>query len=51
MTVTENTRISKVAQIFSRRKFKKVPVVNEQKIVGVVSRGDVVRYLVQKFLL
>lgn len=51
ITVTENTRISKVAQIFSRRKFKKVPVVNGQKIIGVVSRGDVVRYLVQKFLL
>ena len=51
ITVTEDTRLSKVAQIFSKRKFKKIPVVSEQKIIGVVSRGDVVRYLVQKFIL
>jgi CBS domain-containing protein len=50
VTVTEDTSLSDVAQILSRRKFKKVPVVEGRKLVGVVSRGDVVRYLIQEFL-
>ncbi|OAT80304.1 CBS domain-containing protein [Desulfotomaculum copahuensis] len=50
VTVTEETSLSDVAQILSRRKFKKVPVVQGRKLVGVVSRGDVVRFLMHEFL-
>jgi len=51
VTVKEDTRLSQVAQIFSRRKFKKIPVVHGKKLIGVLSRGDVVRYLVKEFIL
>lgn len=50
VSVTENATISDVAQILIRRKFKKLPVVKGKKLIGVVSRGDVVRYMVREFL-
>lgn len=50
ITVTLYDSLSDVARIFSKRKFKKVPVVDGQKLIGVVSRGDMVRYLVREFL-
>lgn len=50
ITVTEYASLAEVAQILSRYRFKKVPVVDGRKLVGVVSRGDVVRYLVKEFL-
>nr|WP_243137436.1 CBS domain-containing protein [Desulfofundulus thermobenzoicus] len=50
ITVTEDTGLSDVAQILSRRRFKKVPVVQGRKLVGIISRSDVVRYLVREFL-
>lgn len=50
ITVNEDTDLAEVAQILSKRKFKKVPVVNKGKLTGVVSRGDMVRYLMREFL-
>lgn len=50
ITVEENTDVATVAQILSKRKFKKLPVVRGQKIIGIVSRSDVIRRLVQEFL-
>ena len=50
VTVEEDTDVATVAQILSRRKFKKLPVVQGKKIVGIISRSDVIRRLVQEFL-
>lgn len=50
VTVTEDTGLSDVAQILSNRQFKKLPVLDGDKLIGVVSRGDVVHYLVREFL-
>lgn len=50
VTVTEDTGLSDVAQILSNRQFKKLPVLDGDKLIGVVSRGDVVNYLVREFL-
>lgn len=50
VTVSRNTGLSDVSQILSNRQFKKLPVVDGDKLVGVVSRSDVVRYLVREFL-
>ena len=51
ITVDEETSLAKISQILSRRKFKKLPVVDGQKLVGVINRSDVIGYLVKEFLL
>lgn len=50
ITVEEDTDVATVAQILSKRKFKKLPVVRGKQIIGIVSRSDVIRRLVQEFL-
>lgn len=51
VTVTEDTKLTYAAQVLSKRKFKKLPVVRGGKLVGVVSRRDLVRFLVQEFVM
>ncbi|WAH36954.1 CBS domain-containing protein [Alicyclobacillus dauci] len=50
ITVKEDDDLVDVAELLSRRKIKKVPVVKDGVLVGIVSRGDVVRAVVQAYL-
>ncbi|MDQ7095655.1 CBS domain-containing protein [Desulfosporosinus sp. PR] len=50
VTVDSNENIDQVAKILGNKKIKKVPVVSEQKLVGIISRGDIVRYVVKNHL-
>lgn len=50
ITVESNLDIDQVAKILGNKKIKKVPVVSEQKLVGIISRGDIVRYVVKNYL-
>lgn len=50
ITVSEDDNLVDVAELLSKRKIKKVPVVRDGFLVGIVSRGDVVRAVVQKVL-
>lgn len=50
LTVTADTCLTDVAKTLSKRKFKKLPVVEGQKLIGTITRGDVIRYLVRQFL-
>ncbi len=50
ITVKENDDIVAVADLLSKRKIKKVPVERDRKLIGIVSRGDVVRAVVKTFL-
>lgn len=45
MTVTEDTPLDEIAVLLTDKKIKRVPVVMGGKLVGVVSRADVVRAL------
>ena len=45
MTVTEDTPLDEIAALLTEKKIKRVPVVRDGKLVGVVSRADVVRAL------
>jgi CBS domain-containing protein len=45
VTVEENTPLSEIARIFERRHIKRVPVVRGKKIVGLVSRANLVQAL------
>ncbi len=42
MTVTEETPVSEIATLLTDRKIKRVPVVRQDRLVGIVSRGDIV---------
>jgi CBS domain-containing protein len=48
VTVTEDTPLADVVKLMERRRIKRVPVMRGDALVGVVSRSDLVRLLVQK---
>lgn len=48
-TVTEETELGMVAALMSDRHIKKVPVVRDKVLVGIISRGDIIQALSQKF--
>jgi CBS domain-containing protein len=47
VTVTEDTPVAEVAKLFIANSIKRVPVVRDGKLVGVVSRGDLVRVVAE----
>ena len=40
--VDEETSVSEIAMLLTERKIKRVPIVNDGKLVGIVSRADIV---------
>ena len=53
VTVASDTSIEECMMIMTRRKIRHLPVTDDGKIVGIVSMGDVVRYIIeeQKFII
>ena len=45
VTVTEETNLAEVATLLETHRIKRVPVMREGKIVGIVSRSNLVRAL------
>jgi CBS-domain-containing membrane protein len=45
VTVTEETPVAVIAELLERRGIKRVPVVRENRLVGIVSRADLLRGL------
>jgi CBS domain-containing protein len=45
VTATERTSLSEIADLLSKHRIKRLPILSEGKIVGIVSRADVVRAL------
>ncbi|SPB12877.1 HPP family protein [Caballeronia novacaledonica] len=45
-TVTEDCPVADIAELFERRRIKRVPVLRDGKVVGVVSRTTLIRALV-----
>jgi CBS domain-containing protein len=46
-TVAENTTVGEVAKLLVAKSIKRVPVLRDSRLVGIVSRGDLVRVLAQ----
>jgi CBS domain-containing protein len=46
VTVSEDTPIAEIAQLLEKRRIKRVPVVRDRKLVGIVTRADLLRGLV-----
>lgn len=47
-TVSENTEIEQVAALMVNHNIKRVPVVEKDALVGIISRADIVRTLAQR---
>jgi CBS domain-containing protein len=47
-TVFEATPVEEIAVLLNEKKIKRVPVVSEGKLVGIVSRADIVRALASR---
>ena len=50
ITVNSDTEIGDIAEILGQKKIKKVPVLEKGKLVGIISRGDLLRFVGSKFL-
>jgi len=51
ITIGEETPVSEIAALLTERKIKRVPVVREGKLVGIVSRADIVHAVAQGYLI
>jgi predicted transcriptional regulator len=45
VTIAEDARLEEIAAVLTEKKIKRLPVVRDGKLVGIVSRADVVRAL------
>lgn len=51
ISVTEDTPVGDIAMMLTERKIKRVPVVSGDKLVGIVSRADIVHAVAQGHLI
>jgi CBS domain-containing protein len=53
VTVTPDTTIEECMRAMTNRKIRHLPVMEKDKVIGLVSMGDVVRYIIdeQKFII
>lgn len=45
VTVAEDTAVGEIVDLFAKHGIKRVPVLREGKLVGIVSRSDIIRTL------
>ena len=50
IAVGEETAVSEIAMLFAERNIKRVPVLHDGKLVGIVSRADIVHAVAQGYL-
>ena len=48
VSVTEDTPVSEVASIMVEKKINRVPVLRHKKLVGIITRADIVRSLLER---
>jgi len=49
ISVTSNTTIKEVAEILSKKEFHAIPVVDNNKLVGIVTTTDLINFLIKQF--
>ncbi|TYP97379.1 CBS domain protein [Tenacibaculum adriaticum] len=50
VSVSPKTTIKEVAEILAKREFHALPVVEEEKLVGIVTTTDLIKYLLDQYL-
>ena len=51
IAVDEETRVGEIAMLLTERKIKRVPVMRNGKLVGIVCRADIVHAVAQGYLI
>jgi CBS domain-containing protein len=51
ISVEPDEGIDEVARILGKKRIKKLPVIQDGKLVGVISRSNITRYIVSKYLI
>jgi CBS domain-containing protein len=51
ISIQEDTPVGDIAMLLTERKIKRVPVVSGDKLVGIVSRGDIVNAVAEGHLI
>ncbi|MFM7604849.1 MAG: CBS domain-containing protein [Prosthecobacter sp.] len=49
MTLAESGTVREAAEILAKSNFHSLPIVNGDKLVGIVTSTDLIRYLVDQF--
>ncbi|WP_223032840.1 CBS domain-containing protein [Hanstruepera marina] len=49
VSVTSDTTIKEVAEVLSKREFHALPVVDNDRLVGIVTTTDLINYLIAQF--
>ncbi len=49
-SVREDTPVEMIAQILTSNRFKRLPVVRDERLVGIVSRSDIVRMMASRWV-
>jgi len=49
VSVTSSATIKEVAQLLSKREFHAIPIVDNSKLVGIVTTTDLIKYLLDQF--
>lgn len=47
-TLTSSATIEKVAKVLANGRYRAIPIVEEEKVVGIVSTADVIKYFLKK---
>ncbi len=50
VSVSETASVDEVAQILTSNRFKRVPVLRGERVVGIVSRADIVRMIASRWV-
>lgn len=50
VSVSEQTPVDEVARVLASNRFKRVPVVRDERVVGIVSRADIVRMMASRWI-
>lgn len=50
VTAQEDTPVDEIAQVLTSNRFKRLPVVRGERVVGIVSRADIVRMMASRWV-
>ncbi|MDO6597076.1 CBS domain-containing protein [Oceanihabitans sp. 2_MG-2023] len=48
-SITSNTTIKEVAEILAEKEFHALPIVDNDKLIGIVTTTDLINYLIEQF--
>jgi CBS domain-containing protein len=49
VSVSSETTIKETAEILAKREFHAIPVVDDEKLVGIVTTTDLINYLLEQY--